>query len=146
MSHIVPNFFNMIKTQFGVGIKRFRSDNAQDFFNHTCTIFPTRRDNPWVACVNTPQQNGLVERKNRHLLGMTQAILFHKHVPRAYWGEAVLTSTYLINRLPTHVLELKSPIESLDQFFPNVKTKNHLIPRIFGCVCFVHIQAQIEGS
>ena len=46
VSHTVPNFFNMVKTQFGVRIKRFRSDNAQDFFNHTCTIFPTRRDNP----------------------------------------------------------------------------------------------------
>ena len=77
---------------------------------------------------------------------MTRAILFHKHVPRAYWGEAVLTSTYLINRLPTHVLELKSPIESLNQFFPNVKITNHLILRIFGYVCFVHIHSSNRGK
>ena len=49
VSHIVPNFVNMVKTQFGVGIKRFKYDNARDFLNHTrdtSTKFPTRRDNP----------------------------------------------------------------------------------------------------
>ena len=46
VSHIVPNFFNMVKTEFGVGIKRFRSHNARHFYNHTSTNFPTRRDNP----------------------------------------------------------------------------------------------------
>ena len=115
-------------------------------FNHTNTIFQTLRDNPWSSCVNTPQHNGLAERRNRHLLDMTRAILFHKHVPRVSWGEAVLTSSYLINALPTHVSELKRPIESLDQIFPNVKTTNHLIPKIFGCVCFVHIHSSNRGK
>mgnify|MGYP002776859521 CR=1 FL=1 len=109
------------------------------FFQHEGIIHES-------SCINTPQQNGLAERKNRHLLDMTRAILFHKHVPRAYWEQAVLTSTYLINQLPTHVLELKSPIESLHQFFPNVKMTNHLIPRIFGCVCFVHIHTSNRGK
>ena len=45
VSHIDPNFFNMVRTQFGVGIKRFRFDNTRDFFYHNSTIFPTQQDN-----------------------------------------------------------------------------------------------------
>ena len=147
VSHIVLTFFRMIKTQFGVGIKRFRSDNARDYFNHTLAdFFQQEGIIHESSCVNTPQQNGIAERKNRHLLDMTRAILFHKHVPKAYWGEAVLTSAYLINRLPTNVLQFKSPLELLNQFFPNVKTTNHLTPRIFGCVCFVHVHSINRGK
>ena len=77
---------------------------------------------------------------------MTRAILFHKHVSKAYWEEAVLTSTYLINRLPTNVLQFKNPLELLNQFFPNVKTTNQLTPRIFGCVCFIHVHSINRGK
>ena len=39
---------------------------------------------------NTPQQNGVAEQKNGHLLAITRAFLFQKNVPIIYWGEAVL--------------------------------------------------------
>ena len=147
VSHIVLTFFRMIKTQFGVGIKRFRSDNARDYFNQTLAVFFQQEGVIHESsCVNTPQQNGIAERKNRHLLDMTREILFHKHVPKAYWGEAVLTSAYLINRLPTNVLQFKSPLELLNQFFPNVKTTYHLTSRIFGCVCFIHVHSINRGK
>ena len=45
-------------------------------------------------CVNTPQQNGVAERKNGHLVDTTQAFLFQKHVPKSYLGEAVLTTSH----------------------------------------------------
>lgn len=54
--------------------------------------------------VNTPQQNKVAERKNSHLLAITRAFLFHQSIPKNYWGEAVLTATYIINRLPSRVL------------------------------------------
>ena len=47
--------------------------------------------------MNTPQQNGIVERKNKHLLEVARAIMFSMNVPRYFWGEAVLTTSYLIN-------------------------------------------------
>jgi len=85
VSHILPNFTNMIRNQFGVSIKGFRTDNGRDYFNQ---ILSPYFEKEWIIhqsfCVNTPQQNGLAERKNRHLLETTRALLFQHQVPKNY--------------------------------------------------------------
>ena len=53
------------------------------------------------------------------------------------WGEAMMTATYLVNQLPTPILEGISPTKLLPEFFPNVRLKNNLPPIIFGCECYV---------
>ena len=54
----------------------------------------------------------------------------------------MLTITYLINRLPSRVLENKAPISVLSQFYLECNSSNQLSPRILGCVSYVHIHAQ----
>ena len=49
-----------------------------------------------------------------------------------------MTVVNFINRLPTKTLNLKSPIEVLEKLFPKVRLRNGLIPRVFGCVSYVH--------
>ncbi|RVW82043.1 Retrovirus-related Pol polyprotein from transposon TNT 1-94 [Vitis vinifera] len=93
-------------------------------------------------CVNTPQQNGVAERKNGHLLNTTRALLFQGNVPKSYWGEVVLIATYMINRIPSRVLDNKSPVEILKSFYPHFRTSNGLTPRVFGCTAFVHVHSQ----
>jgi hypothetical protein len=66
-----------------------------------------------TSCVYTPQQNGISERKNRHLLEVTRTLLFQNNVPKIFWSEAVLTATYLINRIPSTILSFKSPLNIL---------------------------------
>ena len=53
----------------------------------------------------SPQQNGVVERRNRTLLEMTRSILKHMDMPNHLWGEAIRHATYLINRVTTRSLE-----------------------------------------
>ena len=52
------------------------------------------------SCVNTPQQNGLAERKIGHIMSSARALLFRGNSPKFYWSEAVATATHLINRTP----------------------------------------------
>jgi len=61
------------------------------------------------SCAHTPQQNGVAERKNRHLIETARTLLIHMNVPLYLWGDAVLTACYLINRMPSSVLNFKIP-------------------------------------
>jgi hypothetical protein len=58
-------------------------------------------------------QNGIFERKNHHFLEMTRTILFQNNIPKYFRSEAILTATYLINRLPSANQNFKSPLEIL---------------------------------
>ncbi|XP_029129864.1 uncharacterized protein LOC109816369 isoform X2 [Cajanus cajan] len=136
---IFVNFFRLVQNQFGKNIKRIRSDNGTEYVNHEFLNFLSHNGIVHeLTCVNTPQQNGVAERKNRHLLEVTRALLFQMSVPKNYWGEAVLTATYLINRLPTRILNGISPIESLLSFVPSCPLISSLPSRVFGCTVFVH--------
>lgn len=89
-----------------------------------------------TSYVNTPQQNGAAERKNRDLLEKTQAIMIQMNVPKSFWSYEVLTAAYLINRLPSRVLDFKFPLEVLQEKRPDI---SHL--KICGCTYFVYISA-----
>ena len=75
---VIKNFFSMVRNQFGVSIKRFRSDNAKDYFNtNLASFFRDLNIIQESSCVNTPHQNGLAERKIGHLVTITRALLIH---------------------------------------------------------------------
>jgi len=91
----------MIKNQFNTSIKVFRTDNGKEYFN---SVLGDYLENNGIihqsSCPNTPQQNGVAERKNRHLHEVARALRFAMNVPKYLWGEAILTAAYLINRMP----------------------------------------------
>lgn len=65
-----------------------------------------------------------------------------RDVPKHYWREALLTATHLINKVLSRVLRLKSPMKVLFNFYPDLTTTNQLVPKIFGCMSFIHIHSQ----
>ncbi|KAK9675775.1 hypothetical protein RND81_11G030400 [Saponaria officinalis] len=84
-----------------------------------------------TSCPHTPQQNGVVERKHKHLLETARALMFQPNLPKKYWGECVLTATYTVNRLPTKILSFKSPYELLFGTSPDL---HHM--KTFGCLSY----------
>jgi transposase InsO family protein len=82
----------------------------------------------------TPQQNGVVERRNQTIVGMARSLLKAKNVPARFWGEAVTTAVYLLNRGTTKSVEKMTPLEAWSGRRPSVQ---HL--RTFGCVAHVKV-------
>ena len=119
----------MMSTQFNWKIKTM-SDNGtgfylKDFFHSNGILHQ-------LTCVDTPQQNAIVERKRQHILNVARALRFQSQLPLCFWGDCVLTVVYLINRLPSKSLGNKSPYELLFNYAPSY---NHL--KCFGCLCFI---------
>jgi len=97
---IFQSFFNEIKNQFGVSIRILRSDNAREYFSHSFNTFMKSHGILHQAsCGYIPQQNGVAERKNRHLVETTHTLLIHGGVPQRFWGDVILSTCYLINRM-----------------------------------------------
>lgn len=84
-----------------------------------------------TSCIYTPQQNGTVERKHRSIFDMARALRFQAHLPLRFWGECASTAVYLLNRLPTTVLQGKS---FFDKLFQRSLSLQHL--RVFRSLCY----------
>ena len=98
----------MIETQFQTKISILHSDNGTKYFNHVLGVFLKEKGIlHQFTCVDTPQQNGITKRKNKHLLEVSRGLMFQTNVPKYLWGEAILTASYLINRMPSRVLDFK---------------------------------------
>ncbi|CAL8084703.1 unnamed protein product [Prunus armeniaca] len=74
------------------------------------TYFQTHGIIHETTCPQTPQQNGVVKRKNRHLLEIARALLIGGHVPCHHSDDVVVIAIYLINRMPSGVLNFKFSI------------------------------------
>ncbi|GAA0143116.1 transmembrane signal receptor [Lithospermum erythrorhizon] len=109
---LFTRFLAIVERQLDARVKTVRSDNGTEFF---CLkqYFAERGIIFQTSCVGTPQQNGRVERKHRHILNVARALKFHAHLLTEFWGDCVLTAGYLINRTPSQVLGFKTPYEYL---------------------------------
>ena len=76
------------------------SDNAKEYLLEPFQSFMLQHEilhQTW--CVNTPSHNGVAERKNRHLLETTRALLFQMNVLKHFFVNAVSTACFLINKI-----------------------------------------------
>ena len=116
-------------------IQTFSSDRGGEFvsqeFNSYCDGAGIKRH---LTAPYTPQQNGVVERRNRTMMEMARSILKHMNLPDYLWGEAIRHVTYILNRLATRSLNDQTPYELYRGKKPNV---SHL--RVFGCIGYAKI-------
>jgi hypothetical protein len=122
----------MVENQFFTTIKQLQFDGGGEYnslqfqsFLHKYRIIHRK------FCSHTSQQNGLAERKLRHVLETGLTLLAHAHLSNKYWVDTFLTAIYIINRLPTPVIEFKSPFFKLYH-----KEPDYQVLRVFGCKCY----------
>ncbi|RVX18807.1 Retrovirus-related Pol polyprotein from transposon RE1 [Vitis vinifera] len=134
----------MVQNQFNSKIQVLKSDNAKEYFTSSLSTYLQNHGIIHISsCVDTPQQNGVAERKNRHLLEVARCLMFSSNVPNYFWGEAILTATYLINRMPSRVLTFQSPRQLFLKQFPHTHAASSDLPlKVFGCTAFVHVYPQ----
>ena len=116
-----------------------RSDNGGEYQSYDLQKYLEGRGIiHQTTCSNTPQQNGVAERKNRHLLKVVRASFIAAKLLIFYWGETITSVVYLINRVPSSSIDFKTHLQALINVVV-APTVPNLPPCVFGCVAFVHL-------
>lgn len=82
---LLVSFVHLVETQFNKRVKVIRSDNGPEF--SMTQFYASKGIEHQTTCVNNPQQNGVAERKHRHLLNVGCALLFQANLPKEFWGK-----------------------------------------------------------
>uniref|UniRef100_A0ACD5WTY3 Uncharacterized protein n=1 Tax=Avena sativa TaxID=4498 RepID=A0ACD5WTY3_AVESA len=119
----------------GERLRTLRTDRGGEFtskdFSEFCADRGTARH---LTAPYSPQQNGVVERRNQTVVGMARSMLKAMAVPARFWGEAVTTAVFVLNRAYTRSVEGRTPFEAWYGRKPDV----HFI-RVFGCKAYAKV-------
>ena len=122
----------LVGNQFSTTIKQLQSDGGGEYNSlHFQSFLNKHGIIHRKTCLHTSQQNGLAERKLRHILETDLTLLAHSHLSNRYWVDAFLSAIYIINRLPIPILDNTSPFLTLYK-----KEPNYTILRVFRCKCY----------
>ena len=114
-------FITRAENEFELKVKRVISDNESEFRNtkveELCDEKGIKHE---FSAKYTPEQNGLVERKNRTLIDMARSMLSEYNVLDSFLGEAINTACHASNRFYCHRFRNKTPYEFLIGRKPNL--------------------------
>ena len=113
-----------------------RLDGDKEYFSDTFAAYLRQEGiQQEFTYRHTPQQNGLAEQKNWHILKVARAMMnVKKNLPKSYWAKAVNTTVYLMNQCTTFGLQDVTPHE---KFYGKKSNLSHV--GIFDSISFVHI-------
>lgn len=121
----------------GRRVKVLRSDRGSEFFSAELTkVCEQAGIVHHFTAPYSPQQNGVVERRNRTVMAMPHSLLKCMSVPGKFWGEAVRHAIYLLNRLPTKAMGDRTPFEAWSGKKPHLA---HV--HVFGCMAHAKVTA-----
>jgi hypothetical protein len=127
-------FRTMVERQFNTKILAVQSDWGGEYQSLN-TFFKHLGIAHHVSCPHAHQQNGSAERKHRHIVEVGLSLLAHAQMPLKFWDEAFLTAVFLINRLPTRVLDNDTPFDRLYK-----KSPDYSFLRTFGCAVWPNLR------
>jgi hypothetical protein len=130
---IYKNFSAMIHTHFDTFIHVFHADSAGEYLSDALRqVLVEQGTLVQFSCPSAHAQNGVAERKHRHLLETTHALMIASSIPPHFWADTISTVTYLINIQPSSTLQGGISFERLCD-----KTPDYSSLHLFGYVCYV---------
>nr|ABA98980.2 retrotransposon protein, putative, Ty1-copia subclass [Oryza sativa Japonica Group] len=134
VAELFKKFAKRAQNEFSCTLVKIRSDNGSEFKNTNiedyCDDLGIKHE---LSATYSPQQNGVVERKNRTLIEMARTMLDEYGVSDSFWAEAINTACHATNRLYLHRLLKKTSYELIVVRKPNVAYF-----RVFGCKCYIY--------
>ena len=130
---LIITFLKNIQVKLQLLVQAIRSDNGTEFKNK---VLDSYLDSVGIShtfsAARTPQQNGVVERRNRTLVESARTMLAYSNLPLFLWVEAVATACFIQNHSIINKIFGKTPYELINKRIPNIKFFH-----VFGCRCFV---------
>jgi hypothetical protein len=125
----------LVENQSGHQIQKLRTNNGGEYVNNNFTSYCTTQGIQMQHTISyTPQQNGVVERKNRTLKEMANCMIQSKGLSIKYWEEEINCANYIVNRTPTKALKNIKP----EEYWTKIKLDvSHF--SVFGSIAWAHI-------
>ena len=127
-------FLALVEKQLNFKIKSLQSNNDGEFKEFSSYLAAHNIEHKF-SYPYTPEQNGRVKQKLRHVIETSLAFLAKASSPLSFWLYVFHTAIFLINHLPTKVLKYQSPFQTLFGKIPNY----HYL-KTFGCLCYPYIR------
>ncbi|CAK9800989.1 Copia protein [Anthophora plagiata] len=132
---VFQDFVAKSEAHFNLKIVNLYCDNGREYLSNEMKDYCVQRGISFHLTVpRTPQLNGVSERMVRTITEKARTMISGASLDKVFWGEAVLTATYLINLTPTKALKVnKTPFELWHSKKPKLKYL-----KIFGSTVYVH--------
>ncbi|GJW71493.1 retrovirus-related pol polyprotein from transposon TNT 1-94 [Tanacetum coccineum] len=128
----IIKFLKMIQVRLKVPVRRIRTDNGTEFVNQTLREYYEKVGiSHETSVARSPQQNGVVERRNHTLIEAARTMLIYAKAPLFLWAEAVATACYTQNRSVIRLRHGKTPYELLHDKLPDLSFFH-----VFGALCY----------
>nr|GEY06214.1 retrovirus-related Pol polyprotein from transposon TNT 1-94 [Tanacetum cinerariifolium] len=131
-TEVIKNFLKKIYVCLQAHVIIVRTDNGTEFKNHALKeYFDSVGITHKTSAAKTPQQNRVVERRNRTLVEAARTMLIFSHAPLFIWAEAIATACYTQSRSTIHRHFNKIPYELIQGRKPNISYLH-----VFGALCY----------
>nr|GEW51441.1 retrovirus-related Pol polyprotein from transposon TNT 1-94 [Tanacetum cinerariifolium] len=130
--NMIVDFVNQVQRNLKAQILMIRTDNRTEFNNEKLRAFYAKLGIVHQTSIaRTPQQNGVVERRNRTLIKAARTMLIFSKAPEFLWAKAIATVCFTQNRSIVHTRHNKTPYELIHSRKPNFQYFH-----VFGSLCY----------
>ncbi|GKA59989.1 integrase, catalytic region, zinc finger, CCHC-type containing protein [Tanacetum coccineum] len=138
----IIKFLTMIQLRLKAPVQRIRIDNGTQFVNQTLHEYYEKVGiSHETSIARSPQQNGIVERRNRTLIEAARTMLIYAKAPLFLWEEEVTTACYTQNLSSIRLHHGKTPYELLHDKLPDLSFFH-----MFGALCYLTNDSENLGK